>query len=108
MLDVHDTLFGRVEYLQKSSEDLVLADQPALPSGVTAFSADRMFDVGSLTVGYIREIGRWGWATVGFGAEGTLNVVPAALEAAYGSRTPTGGLVFFRLRPTIDIPGRGM
>jgi hypothetical protein len=36
--------------------------------------------------------------TLGLGALGTLNSVPSALEAAYGSRTPVGGMVFFRVR----------
>jgi hypothetical protein len=108
VFDAHNTVFGRVEYVQKSGEDLVLDEQAPLPPGVAALSADRVFDVGSLTVGYIREIGHWEWATIGLGAEGTINVVPAALEPAYGSQTPLGGLVFLRLRPRIDIPMRGM
>jgi len=41
------------------------------------------------------------------GAMGTLNLVPSALEAAYGSRAPTGVMVFVRLRP-LHSPHAGM
>jgi hypothetical protein len=99
MLDAHNTVFGRSEYVQKSAEELVL-DTPsgALPTGTT-FASTRIFAVATLSLGYIREIGRWRWATIGLGGQGTVNVVPSALENVYGSRTPLGGLVFLRLRP---------
>jgi hypothetical protein len=89
VLDRSNTIFGRVELVQKSVEDLVL------PS----FDYDRVFNVGAVTLGAIREVGRkWG-ATLGVGASGTINVVPEALRSAYGSRTPLGGMVFVRVRP---------
>jgi hypothetical protein len=55
--------------------------------------------MGSLQLGYIRELATTHWATIGLGAAGTLNFVPASLEPYYGSRTPTGVFVFLRLRP---------
>jgi hypothetical protein len=89
VLDRSNTVFGRAELLQKTAHDLVLP----------AFDEDRSFNVGALTLGAIREVGRkWG-ATLGVGASGTLNIVPAPLESAYGSRTPLGAMVFVRLRP---------
>lgn len=99
VLDSRNTVFGRVEYVQKSGEELVLDTQAELPTGVAAFGRDRVFDVESLALGYIREVGHWKWATIGLGAEGALNVVPTALEDVYGSRTPFGGMLFLRLRP---------
>ena len=99
VLDASNTIFARAEYVQKSAEDLVLDDASAVPAGATVFDASHVFEVGALALGYIREIGRWRWATIGLGAEGTINVVPGALADVYGSRTPLGGLVFVRLRP---------
>jgi hypothetical protein len=99
VIDQSNTIFGRAEYVQKSAQDLVLdVALPPPPAGST-FPSDRIFNVSALSAGYIREVGRWRWATIGVGAQGTLNVVPSALENAYGSRTPLGGLVFVRLRP---------
>lgn len=94
ILDRANTVFSRVELVQKSAEELVL-DGPALQVAL-----DRKFNVGAATLGYIREIGSFSGATMGFGGSGTLNVVPGALTNVYGSRTPLGGLVFLRLRPT--------
>jgi hypothetical protein len=94
ILDRHNTIFGRAELVQKSSEDLVL---PALP--------DQRFNVGAASLGYIREIIRGRSVTVGFGAAGTVNLVPSALETPYGSRTPIGGMVFLRLRPYAPSSG---
>jgi hypothetical protein len=64
-----------------------------------SFAPDRQFAVSSMSVGYIREVVRLHGATLGLGAMGTLNMVPRALETAYGSRTPKGGVIFVRLRP---------
>jgi len=85
-LDPQNTLFGRVELVQKTAEDLGLA-------------FDSTFTVAALSVGYIREVGRTSWGTVGIGVQGTLNVVPAALDPFYGSRTPIGGMFLVRIRP---------
>jgi hypothetical protein len=93
ILDKSNTLIGRIEYVQKSAEDLVLDAAPF------SFPPDRHFAVSSLSLGYIREIVRLRGATLGLGAMGTVNAVPSALETAYGSRTPVGGVLFIRLRP---------
>ena len=90
ILDRSNTFFGRAEIAQKSAEELVL------PS---SFDPERMFNVGHISLGYIRELGRVRGTTIGIGVRGTVNAVPSALEPFYGSRTPTGALVFVRLRP---------
>lgn len=92
MLNARHTVFGRAEVVQKSAEELSL-------DGTAGFAADRSFTVGELSLGYIRDVARFGAGTLGVGAMGTLNVVPSALEPAYGSRTPLGGLIFLRVRP---------
>jgi hypothetical protein len=89
ILDSKNTIFGRTEFVQKSGDDLALAESQSATK----------FNVGTAQLGYIREVARIHWATVGLGAAGTLNFVPAALESAYGSRNPMGALVFVRLRP---------
>ena len=93
ILDRSNTLFARLEFVQKTAEDLVL------PTGPGGFAPESTFAVTALSGGYIREVARTSWATVGVGIQGTLNVVPAALEPFYGSRTPVGGMVFVRIRP---------
>jgi hypothetical protein len=89
VLDRSNTLFGRAELVQKSAADLV----------TSGFAADRSFTVGSASLGYVREFISGRGMTLGVGASAALNVVPNALESAYGSRTPLGALIFLRLRP---------
>ncbi|MEO6879175.1 MAG: hypothetical protein ABI205_11890 [Gemmatimonadaceae bacterium] len=93
VLDKSNTLIGRVELVQKTAEDLVLDTPPF------QFPSAQSFNVGTLSLGYIREILPLRFATVGLGAMGTLNVVPQTLQFAYGSRTPVGAFFFLRLRP---------
>lgn len=103
ILDRKSTLFGRAEWVQKSAEDLVLdVGSNGIPAGLTGFPASRRFDVATTEIGYIRELMRTHWATVGLGAAGTVNYVPSPLEPFYGSRTPLGLFVFLRLRPFHD------
>ena len=101
IVDAHNTLFGRTELVQKSAGDLVVDNPVILRSGaiLPGFPTTQSFNVGALQLGYIREVGRAHWATIGLGAAATLNFVPAALEPYYGSRNPTGLFVFVRMRP---------
>ena len=89
VLDRRNTVFARVELVQKSGADLSLRAVPA----------ERLFNTGTASLGYIREFARGQGVTLGVGASGTVNVVPSALESTYGSRTPLGAMVFVRLRP---------
>jgi hypothetical protein len=101
ILDRSSTLFGRAELVQKSAEDLVVSDPVTTSKGVLlpGLPATQRFNVGAAQVGYIREVARTHWATIGLGAAGTLNFVPSPLEPYYGSKTPVGAFVFLRLRP---------
>jgi len=94
VLDAKNTVFARAELIAKSAADLVVDTAPF------SFASDRRFDVGAFTVGAIRELLAFGSGTLGVGASGTLNVVPAALRDVYGSRTPLGAMVFVRVRPS--------
>ena len=93
--------FGRAEIVDKSAGDLVVEDPWLTPGGVTlpGFASDEHFNVASAQLGYIRDVARLHWSTLGFGAAGTLNFVPKSLEPYYGSRNPLGLFVFLRLRP---------
>lgn len=90
ILNRWNTVFGRAELAQKSAEDLVLSS--------SSFAPDRLFSVGNVSLGYIRELGQGYGVTLGLGVQGTVNVVPSAIESVYGSRAPLGGLIFLRLR----------
>jgi hypothetical protein len=88
-LDEANSVFGRVDYVRKSGEEL------SLPGPLSAED----FDIGSLSLGYIREFAGYRGATFGLGARGAINLIPETLEELYGSRTPVGVAVFFRVRP---------
>ena len=88
ILDRRNTVFGRAELVQKSGAELALS----------TVDPERLFDVGMLGLGYIREIAGGYGATLGLGVRGNVGFVPSALEPAYGSRTPLGAMVFVRLR----------
>lgn len=101
ILDRNNTLFGRTELVQKSAEELVVADPVTTSKGVLlpGLPATQRFNVGTAQLGYIREVARTHWATIGLGAAGTLNFVPGPLEPYYGSKTSVGAFIFLRLRP---------
>jgi hypothetical protein len=101
ILNRRNTLFGRSELVGKGADDLVVDNPVVTRSGAVlpGFPASQRFNVGALQLGYIREIARSHWATIGLGAAGTLNFVPASLEPYYGSRNPTGIFIFLRMRP---------
>ena len=94
ILDHRNTILGRLTFVQEEAGDLAV-DTPPL-----SFPSDRLFDVGTASLGFIRELFNGKAATIGLGVLGTVNAVPSALESTYGSRTPLGGLLFLRLRPT--------
>ncbi len=97
-LDGTNTVFGRAEYVRKGVEDLVI---PAVPPG-------EEYNLGSLALGYLRELCTSHGVSVGAGARGAVNFVPTSLEPAYGSRTPVGFAVYVRLRPKELRRGDGM
>ena len=101
ILDRGNTLFGRAELVEKTAEDLVVDRPTTLRNGTVlpALPADKRFNVGALQLGYIREIAKTHWATIGLGAAGTINFVPRSLEPYYGSKNPAGLFLFLRLRP---------
>jgi hypothetical protein len=101
ILDRSNTFFGRTEVVKKSAEDLVVDNPVVTRSGATlpGFPATQRFNVGTAQLGYIRELARLRFTTIGLGGAVTLNFVPNSLEPYYGSRTPVGTFVLLRLRP---------
>jgi hypothetical protein len=93
VLDRSNTVFGRIEVVQKSADEFVL-DVPPFN-----FAPTQAFNVGAVSLGYIREVLPMKSATLGLGVMGTVNLVPQSLQTAYGSHTPLGLFVFLRLRP---------
>ena len=89
-LDAANTVFARVEYVRKSAEELVIPG-----------ASDQEFDIGTLALGYIRELADFRGATLGLGARGAVNLVPETLAGVYGSRTPVGVALFLRVRPRL-------
>ncbi len=83
-----NALFGRIEYVRKSAEDLVLALPP-----------ERQFDLTSVVGGYVREIASIPGGSIGVGGRVSVNFIPAALEPYYGTRTPAGIDLYVRVRP---------
>ncbi|MEO8622252.1 MAG: hypothetical protein ABI625_14375 [bacterium] len=92
------SLFGRMEYVEKSDEDLVVP-----PTGAASG-----FKIASLVGGYVYEFDRSGNVRTGIGARASLNIVPSSLEALYGSRTPTGFALYVRFRPQRMSEGHRM
>lgn len=86
------TVLGRLEYVEKSAEELVVPPS----SGVLP---ERVFGVVSFSLGYVHDLGRFVGLSGGLGALGTVNLLDEALEPFYGSRRPVGGAVFLRVRP---------
>jgi hypothetical protein len=80
------TLFGRMENVQKTGEELNL--QPAA----------RAFDITDLSLGASRELVADSKVQVALGAEVTYSWVPPSLQGIYG-RNPTALWVFLRIRP---------
>jgi hypothetical protein len=95
VFDGRNTLFARAEVGTKTSDDF------AIPLS----SPIQKYAIKAVSVGYIREIIKVKRATFGLGVMGSINHVPSALEARYGSQSPKAFTAFVRLRPTLVRPG---
>jgi YHS domain-containing protein len=84
-----DTWFGRLEVVAKTPHDL---DVPPIRD---------TFTVSKIQGGYTRYVaGRAGFKA-GFGATGSMGILPPALRSFYGSRVNPGVGVFLTLRPAM-------
>ena len=96
-LDHTNSLFGRAEYVQKSAEELV----------IPVIAATTEYNVGALALGYLRTVATVAGLSAGVGVRGSVNFVPSALTAVYGSRTPLGAVIYFHLRPAGALRSAG-
>lgn len=96
--DDRNSVFGRVTFVQKSAEDLVVSDVPS----------DTRFNLGTLMLGYVREIATFSGAELGLGFRGEISQIPATLLPTYGTRHPAGIAVFGRIRPRMTVHAHEM
>jgi hypothetical protein len=83
-------VFARVEVGTRTARDLV----------ITAVPADTIYRVGAYSIGALHDLTRNASAVnIGIGAQVTLGSKDAGLNSHYGSGTPRGYQVFFRIRP---------
>ncbi|MEP6990815.1 MAG: hypothetical protein ABJA80_07805 [bacterium] len=82
------SVFGRAEFVQKGAADLSLAP------GVSG-----EFDITALAGGYVFEFDRAGAVRTGIGVRASVDIIPSALRATYGTTTPAGFAVYVRFRP---------
>ncbi len=97
-LDDRNSVFGRVTFVQKSAEDLVVSN----------VAPDTRFNLGTLMLGYVREIATFNGAEFGLGFRGEISQIPATLLPTYGTRHPAGIAVFGRIRPRITVHAHEM
>jgi hypothetical protein len=92
-------LFTRAELVEKSAEELVLPEPVAvLPAALAPDHHEARYRLGQLSIGALREVSLGRAGRLGLGARATVSLVPSALDAVYGSRTPVGGAVYLRWR----------
>ncbi len=87
--DRMNSFFGRAEYVRKSAEELVITGVPPTTE----------YAIVDFALGYARTIGLVDGLQLAVGARASVNFVPASLESAYGSRTPSGLTMYLRVRP---------
>jgi len=86
-----NSIFGRIERVQKSGHELLL-DPP---------DEDKVFWLGAYSLGYIYDVVEGKGIDVGLGSQVTFNQNPAALTSYYGGTTHQGFQFFMRLRPSV-------
>ncbi|MFL6569447.1 MAG: hypothetical protein ACJ8LI_09780, partial [Chthoniobacterales bacterium] len=85
-----ETVYGRVEYVQKSGHELALAEE----------DHDNVYDIGGYTLGYVHDFTHGNGIDVGVGGQFTLNSRPGSLDPYYGDELAYSLQVFLRVRPS--------
>jgi len=83
-------LYGRYEFVQKSSEELDLQNE----------FGEIKFNINAATLGYNRTICTSANVQLAAGAQATINFAPRELQTLYG-RTPLGAEVYLQLKPNL-------
>jgi len=84
-----NSVFGRLERVQKNSHELVLS----------APHPEGNFWVGSYSLGYLRELYQTKDVNFGIGAQLTLYQNPQSISSFYGGTNHQGWQIFLRIRP---------
>jgi len=85
-----NTIFGRLEQVQKSGHELVLDHE----------DESKVFQVGAYSLGYVRDLVKDKGIDVGLGGQATFNRNPPGLISYYGGQNHGGFQIFLRLRPS--------
>ena len=88
-LGSRSAVFGRVEQVQKTADDL----------GFLGGDLSQSFTIHELTLGFARDLVEGERGRIGFGARAMVAWLPESLRLAYGTLTPTGGAVYLSLKP---------
>jgi hypothetical protein len=87
--DGHQTLFGRVEYTEKTARALAVED--VAPS--------RRYQVGNVTLGYVYYFRPMLSLAPGIGVRTSMTPLDTDLAPLYGTRLPVGVMGYAQLRP---------
>jgi hypothetical protein len=82
-------VFGRVEQVQKSADDL----------GFLGGDLSQSFTIREITLGFAHDLVGGERGRIGIGARAMVARLPESLRLAYGTLTPTGGAVYLTLKP---------
>lgn len=85
-----NAVFGRIERVQKDGHELVLDEE----------DEEQIFNVGSYSIGYVRDLVKDKGIDVGLGGMATFNTNPSALVPYYGGTRHAGWQIFLRFRPS--------
>jgi hypothetical protein len=85
-----ETVYTRIEYVQKSGHELVLAEE----------AHDQFFDIGGYTLGYVHDFAYGKGTDLGVGGQFTINSRPDSLDPYYGEDLAYSFQVFLRVRPS--------
>lgn len=88
-IGARDAVFGRIEQVQKSGDDL----------GFIADGLTQLFNVRELALGATHELLTAGGASVGVGARAAVELLPSTLRNVYETTRPFGFAVYVRVRP---------
>jgi hypothetical protein len=88
-LGTRTALYGRVEQVQKTADDL----------GFLGGDLSQSFTIHELTLGASRDLLTSERGSIGIGARATLTRLPESLRLAYGTLTPMGAALFLSLKP---------
>lgn len=86
-----DTVYGRIEHVEKPGHELVLDE----------IDHETEFPVNAFTAGYVRDLAHGKGIDMGLGAQVTIHDVRDDLERYYGDDIPFTFQVFLRIRPSL-------